>query len=110
MCIIQVTRRTLYAVKDLEQAIYKWLAQWNGLAALFVWKASADVILDRVRRCKELTRTGVSQVILAAPRSLCCALDIKRREASNCRMPYPAVVIPATSRTVITKCIPSGAT
>jgi hypothetical protein len=24
----------------------------------FVWKASADIILDKVRRCKELSRTG----------------------------------------------------
>ena len=40
-----------------EQAIYKWLAQWNGSPAPFLWKTSADVTLDKVRRCKELTRT-----------------------------------------------------
>jgi hypothetical protein len=34
-----------------------WLARWNGSPAPFVWKASADVILDKVRRCKELTKT-----------------------------------------------------
>ncbi|MGC8551216.1 MAG: hypothetical protein ACP5M4_16185, partial [Acidobacteriaceae bacterium] len=30
----------------------------SGAPTPFVWKASADVILDKVRRCKELTRTG----------------------------------------------------
>jgi hypothetical protein len=39
-------------------AIYKWLAPWNGKPTLFVWKASADVILDKVRRCEELSETG----------------------------------------------------
>jgi hypothetical protein len=43
--------------KALE-AIYKWLANWNGSPAPFIWKALADVILDKVRRCKELTKTG----------------------------------------------------
>jgi hypothetical protein len=28
----------------------KWLANWNGQPTPFVWKASADVILDKVRR------------------------------------------------------------
>jgi hypothetical protein len=36
---------------------YKWLATWNGKPAAFTWKASADVILDKVRRCKELSET-----------------------------------------------------
>jgi hypothetical protein len=43
---------------ELERAIYKWLENWNGSPTPFVWKASADVILDKVRRCcKELTST-----------------------------------------------------
>ena len=53
-----IRRGTFHSADELEQAIYKWLAQWNGSLAPFVWKASADVILDKVRRCKELTRTG----------------------------------------------------
>jgi transposase len=53
-----IRRGTFHSAADLEQAIYKWLAHWNGSATPFVWKASADVILDKVRRCKELTRTG----------------------------------------------------
>ena len=53
-----IRRGTFHGVDELEQAIYQWLAQWNGSPKPFVWKASADVILDKVRRCKELTRTG----------------------------------------------------
>src|SRR5689334_2973716 len=53
-----IRRGTFHSAAELEQAIYKWLAQWNGSPTPFAWKASADVILDKVRRCKELTRTG----------------------------------------------------
>lgn len=53
-----IRRGTFHSADELEQAIYKWLAAWNGAAVPFVWKASADVILDKVRRCKELTKTG----------------------------------------------------
>jgi putative transposase len=53
-----IRRGTFHDVAQLEQAIYKWLASWNGEPAPFVWKASADVILDKVRRCKELGATG----------------------------------------------------
>src|SRR5438876_10184865 len=52
-----IRRRTFHSVKELELAIYKWLANWNGQPIPFSWQASADVILDKVRRCKELTRT-----------------------------------------------------
>jgi hypothetical protein len=41
----------------LESAIYQWLATWNNQPKPFVWRATADVILDKVRRCKELTGT-----------------------------------------------------
>ena len=37
---------------------YQWLATWNGAPAPFTWKASADVILDKVQRCKDLRETG----------------------------------------------------
>ena len=53
-----IRRGTFHDVAELEQAIYKWLAGWNGKPTPFVWKASADVILDKVRRCKELGATG----------------------------------------------------
>src|SRR5215831_18113754 len=53
-----IRRGTFHSATELEQAIYKWLAQWNGSPTPFVWKTSADVILDKVRRCKELTKTG----------------------------------------------------
>jgi transposase len=53
-----IRRGTFHTVHELEQAIYKWLASWNGEPIPFVWKATADVILDKVRRCKELAATG----------------------------------------------------
>jgi transposase len=53
-----IRRGTFHSTVELETAIYKWLANWNGDPTPFVWKASADVILDKVRRCKELSKTG----------------------------------------------------
>jgi transposase len=53
-----IRRGTFHSSSELEKAIYQWLANWNDASTPFVWKASAEVILDKVRRCKELTRTG----------------------------------------------------
>jgi transposase len=53
-----IRRGTFHSADELEKAIYQWLAHWNGAPTPFVWKAPADVILDKVRRCKELSRTG----------------------------------------------------
>jgi hypothetical protein len=53
-----IRRGTFHSTDELEAAIYKWLANWNGEPTPFLWKASADVILDKVRRCKELSETG----------------------------------------------------
>ena len=53
-----IRRGTFHSTAELEKAIYEWLAHWNGDPAPFAWKASADVILDKVRPCKELARTG----------------------------------------------------
>lgn len=53
-----IRRGTFHSVHELEKAIYHWLATWNGQPVPFVWKATADVILDKVRRCKELAATG----------------------------------------------------
>src|SRR5271157_1668171 len=51
-------RGTCRSVEDLERAIYAWLANWDNKAKTLVWKATADVILDKVRRCKELAGTA----------------------------------------------------
>ena len=48
-----IRRGTFHSVDELERAIYSWLAAWNEKPKAFVWKATADVILDKVRRCKE---------------------------------------------------------
>jgi transposase len=53
-----IRRGTFPSAQELEKAIYHWLGTWNGDPLPFVWKASADVILDKVRRCKELSKTG----------------------------------------------------
>ncbi|HKD08430.1 MAG TPA: IS630 family transposase [Bryobacteraceae bacterium] len=53
-----IRRGTFHSTEELERAIYKWLATWNGEPSPFAWRASADVILDKVRRCKELSKTG----------------------------------------------------
>ena len=53
-----IRRGTFRSVAELERAIYQWLAQWNTAPKAFVWTATADVILDKVRRCKELAGTA----------------------------------------------------
>ncbi|MGH9474360.1 MAG: IS630 family transposase, partial [Terriglobales bacterium] len=35
-----IRRGTFHSAKELEAAIYRWLASWNGSPAPFVWKAS----------------------------------------------------------------------
>ena len=53
-----IRRGTFRSVAELERAIYQWLANWNTDPKAFVWTATADVILDKVRRCKELAGTA----------------------------------------------------
>jgi transposase len=53
-----IRRGTFHSVKELETAIYAWLANWNDMPKPFTWKATADVILEKVRRCKELAGTA----------------------------------------------------
>jgi len=48
-----IRRGTFHSVDELERAIYAWLATWNEKPKAFVWKATADVILDEERSCKE---------------------------------------------------------
>src|SRR5438445_3285358 len=52
-----IRRGTFRSVEELERAIYAWLPNWNNKPQPFVWKATAYVILDKVRRCKELAGT-----------------------------------------------------
>jgi len=53
-----IRRGTFHTVDELERAIYDWLLRWNHTPTPFVWRATADVILDKVRRCKELAGTA----------------------------------------------------
>jgi transposase len=53
-----IRRGTFHCVDELEQAIYQWLANWNNEPRPFVWKATADVILDKIRRCREAIVNG----------------------------------------------------
>ncbi len=53
-----IRRGTFRSVAELERAIYQWLANWNAEPTAFVWTATADIILDKVRRCKELAGTA----------------------------------------------------
>jgi transposase len=48
-----IRRGTFHSVAELERAIYAWLASWNEQPKAFIWKATADVILDKVQRCKD---------------------------------------------------------
>lgn len=52
-----IRRGTFHNVHELETAIYNWLAKWNDSPKPFVWTATADVILEKVRRCKESVGT-----------------------------------------------------
>jgi hypothetical protein len=49
-----IRRGIFHSVEELERAIYTWLASWNDTPKAFVWKATTDVILGKVRRCKVL--------------------------------------------------------
>lgn len=54
----RIRRGSFNSVQELEKAIYEYLAAWNNAPKPFVWKATADSILEKVRRCKELVVTG----------------------------------------------------
>ena len=53
-----IRRGTFHNVHELETAIYKWLAKWNDSSKPFAWTATADVIIEKVRRCKEAVGTA----------------------------------------------------
>lgn len=52
-----IRRGTFHNVAELETAIYKWLGAWNAAPKPFTWTATADVIIEKVRRCKESVGT-----------------------------------------------------
>ena len=54
----RIRRGPFRSVAELERTIYEWLAHWNEKPRPFIWKATADVILGKVRRCKELAAVG----------------------------------------------------
>ncbi len=53
----RIRRGSFNSVQELGKAIYEYLAVWNETPKPFVWRATADIILDKVRRCKELNVT-----------------------------------------------------
>lgn len=54
----QIRRGSFRSVRELEKALYQYLATWNQRPAPFVWKATANVILHKVSRCRELAGTA----------------------------------------------------
>ena len=54
----RIRRGSFNSVQELEKAIYEYLAAWNEAPQPFVWKATADSILEKVKRCKELNVTA----------------------------------------------------
>jgi len=48
-----IRRGTFHSVGELECIIFQWLARWNYEPKPLIWRASPDVILDKLRRCKE---------------------------------------------------------
>ena len=53
----QIRRGSFHSVRELENAIYQYLTAWNETPKPFVWRATAEIILEKVRRCKELNGT-----------------------------------------------------
>jgi hypothetical protein len=54
---ITVNGRLSHDAEKLGRAIYQRLTHWNGAPSRFVLKGVCSVILDMVRRCKELSGT-----------------------------------------------------
>ncbi|MFZ0960021.1 MAG: hypothetical protein WAO35_03890 [Terriglobia bacterium] len=52
-----IRRGTFPRVTEWESAIFQWLASWNNQPKPFVWRATAEVIRDKVRRREELSGT-----------------------------------------------------
>lgn len=55
----RLRRSALTGVKELEKAILDYIAEHNANPKPFVWTASADVILDKVKAvCERINRSG----------------------------------------------------
>ena len=54
----RIRRGSFNSVQELEKAIYEYLVAWNEAPKPFVWKATADSLLEKVKRCNELNVTG----------------------------------------------------
>ena len=52
-----IRRGVFYSVPDLIAAIERYLQAHNDDPQPFVWTASIDSILDKVRRCKAVLET-----------------------------------------------------
>lgn len=52
-----IRRGIFHSIQELETPSING-SNWNGEPSPFTWRASADVIPDKVRRCKELCGTG----------------------------------------------------
>lgn len=53
----RIRRGTFRSVKELTAAIHEYLRTYNAAPTRFVWTKDADMILDKVRRCKEALGT-----------------------------------------------------
>ena len=48
----RLRRGVFTSVADLEQAITTWAAHWNDDPKPFIWKATAEDIINKVRRAR----------------------------------------------------------
>ena len=58
----RIGRGSFNSVQELEKAIYEYLAAWNEPPKVFVWKATAESILEKVKSCKLLNVTLYQEV------------------------------------------------
>jgi len=54
----RIRRGTFRSVKELIAAIHDYLREYNQAPTRFVWTKDADMILDKIRRCKEALGTA----------------------------------------------------
>lgn len=50
---VLIPKRASRSVHDLEQGIHAGLARWTNHPKPFLWAATTEVILDKVRRGKQ---------------------------------------------------------
>ena len=54
----RIRRGTFLSVRELLRGIYEYLDAYNATPRRFVWTKDADMILAKIRRCKEALGTG----------------------------------------------------